>query len=128
VQPLHVVNSVSFIVAPGATKMTTESIVYDLDDSLDDDPIDETGRLFAALDRYTNAELIELLYTAEEPGFFEFMRGLFALPEESRLILQNFLTNASARTTTAAIDPEGRCILIPGPLELPRMAMEGIKH
>ena len=108
--------------------MTTESIVYDLDDSLDDDPIDETGRLFSALDRYTNAELIELLYTAEEPGFFEFMRGLFALPEESRLILQNFLTNANARTTTAAIDPEGRCILIPGPLELPRMAMEGIKH
>jgi hypothetical protein len=24
--------------------MTTESIVYDLDDSLDDDPIDETER------------------------------------------------------------------------------------
>jgi hypothetical protein len=123
-----VVNSVSFIVALGATKMTTESIVYDFDDSLDDDPIDETEQLFAALDRYTHAELIELLYTAEEPGFFEFMRGVFALSEESRLILQNCLTNVNARTTTAAIDPEGRCILIPGPLELPRMAMEGIKH
>jgi hypothetical protein len=72
--------------------------------------------------------LIELLYTAEEPGFFEFMRGVFALSEESRLILQNFLTNAKARTTTAVIDPEGRCVLIAGPLELPRMAMEGIKH
>jgi hypothetical protein len=121
-------NSVSFIVALGATKMTTESIVYDLDDSLDDDPLDETERLFAALDRYTNAELIELLYTAEEPGFFEFMRGLFALSEDSRLILQNFLTSANARTTTAAIDPEGRCILVPGPLDLPRMALERIKH
>jgi hypothetical protein len=110
--------------------MTAESIVCDLDDSLDDDPIDETGRLFAALDRYTHAELIELLYTAEEPGFFEFMRGVFGLPEESRLILQNFLTNVNARTTTAAIDPEGRCILVPGPpeLSLSRTAMEGIKH
>ena len=108
--------------------MTAESIVYDLDDSLDDDPLDETERLFGALDRYTNAELIELLYTAEEPGFFEFMRGVFALPEESRLILQNFLTSVNARTTTTAIDPEGRCILVPGPLDLPRMIMEGIKH
>ncbi|HEY0803064.1 MAG TPA: hypothetical protein VGD54_19670 [Steroidobacteraceae bacterium] len=109
--------------------MTAESIVYDydLDDSLDD-PIDETERLFAALDRYTNAELIELLYTAEEPGFFQFMRGVFALSEESRSILHNFLTTVNARTTTASIDPEGRCILIPGPVESPRIAVEEIEH
>jgi hypothetical protein len=108
--------------------MVAESIVYDLDDSLDDEPLDETERLLAALDRYSHAELIELLYTAEEPGFFEFMRGVFALPEESRLILQNFLTNVNARTTTTAIDPEGRCVLVPGPLDAPRMIMKGNKH
>jgi hypothetical protein len=109
--------------------MTTESIVLDFDDSLDDDPIDAAERLFAALDRYTSAELIELLYTAEEPGFFEFMRGVFALPEQSRLILQNFVTTVNAGATAAAIDPEGRCVLIPGPtLESPRIAVEGSKH
>ena len=108
--------------------MTTESIIYDFDDFLDDDPLDATDRVFAALDRFTNAELTELLYTAEEPGFFEFMRGLFALPEESRLVLQNFLTTVNARTTTVAIDPQGRCVLVPGPLALPRVALEAIKH
>jgi nucleoid DNA-binding protein len=54
---------------------------------------DETDRLLSALQDYTSQELLELLYVAEEPGFFELVRGLFALPDESRLALQTFLSN-----------------------------------
>jgi len=72
---------------------------------------DETERLFSALGCYTVAELLELLYVGEEPGFFELMRGVFALSDESRFILQEFLTAAPNQTTTATIDPEGRCVL-----------------
>ena len=108
--------------------MTAELLIFDLNRARRSDSIDQTERLFSALGRYTSAELLELLYVGEEPDFFELIRGLYALPEESRLILQNFLTTVNARATTAAIDPEGRCILVPGPPELPRMAMEGIKH
>jgi hypothetical protein len=74
---------------------------------------DETERLLSALGRYTSAELLELLYVGEEPGFFELMRGLFGLSDESRLILQNFLAAAPARTMTVAIDQQGRCIIAP---------------
>jgi hypothetical protein len=55
------------------------------------DSFDETDRLFSALGEYTSQELLELLYVGQQPGFFELMRGLFALPDESRLVLQNFL-------------------------------------
>jgi len=67
--------------------------------------------LFSALGQYTNSELLELLYVGQEPGFFDLMRGLYALPDESRLILQNFLVTASRRATTGVIDPDGRFIL-----------------
>jgi hypothetical protein len=39
------------------------------------------------------------------------MRGLFGLSDESRLILEKFLTIAPHQTVTASIDPEGRCVL-----------------
>jgi nucleoid DNA-binding protein len=61
------------------------------------DSFDETDRLLSALGEYTSQELLELLYIAEEPGFFELVRGLFALPDESRLALQSFLTGNKAK-------------------------------
>lgn len=79
--------------------------------------MDETEWLLSALGQYTGAELRELLYIAQEPEFFELMRGLFALGDETRLILQNFLAATDPRATTAAIDPNGRCVLNCGSLE-----------
>ncbi len=87
------------------------AIIYNFDRSSEGSSVDETERLFSALERYTIAELLELLYVGEEPGFFELMRGLFALSDENRLILQKFLVAAPLQTTTVAIGPEGRCIL-----------------
>ena len=94
-------------------KMTAELIILDLNRSPQNESIDETETLFSALGEYTSAELLELLYVGQEPGFFELMRALYTLPDESRLILQNFLVAANhrARATTAAIDSEGRFIL-----------------
>jgi hypothetical protein len=91
--------------------MTAELIIFDPDRSTRSNSIDETDRLLSALGQFTSAELLELLYVGQEPGFFELVRGLFALSDESRLGLQNFLETAADRTTTAAIDPEGRFIL-----------------
>src|SRR6195952_189533 len=92
-------------------EMTAELIIFDPDRSTRRDSFDQTDRLLSALGEYTSAELLELLYVGQEPGFFELVRGLFALPEESRLELQNFLSNAPRRGTTGAIDPEGRFVL-----------------
>ncbi len=89
------------------------AIIYDFDRSSQSSSIDETERLFSALGRYTAAELLELLYVGEEPGFFELMRGLFVLSDESRSNLQKFLAAAPLQTITAAIDPDGRCVLAP---------------
>ena len=97
--------------------MTAELIILDLNRSSGSECIDETERLFSALGEYTSSELLELLYVGQEPGFFELVRGLFALPDESRLGLQNFLANASYRATTGAIDPEGRFVLQHRPLD-----------
>jgi hypothetical protein len=87
------------------------AIIYNFVRSDESSSEDETERLFAALGRYTVAELHELLYVGEEPGFFELTRGIFGLSEESRLILEKFLTVAPHQTVTASIDPEGRCVL-----------------
>jgi len=87
------------------------AIIYNFDRSSEGSSVDETERLFSALERYTIAELLELLYVGEEPGFFELMRGLFALSDENRLVLQKFLAASPLQTITVAIDPEGRCIL-----------------
>ncbi len=75
------------------------------------DPTEDAEWLFSALGEYTGAELRELLYTAQEPDFFELMRGLFALPEHARSVLLEFLTNPDARPVHAAIDADGRCTL-----------------
>src|SRR3990170_2216853 len=87
------------------------AIIYKFDRPSESNSGDESERLFSALGRYTSAELLELLYVGEEPGFFELMRGLFGLSDENRLVLQNFLTALPSKTTTVAIDPDGRCIL-----------------
>ena len=89
------------------------AVIYNFDRSRESAPTDETERLFSALERYTSAELLELLYVGEEPGFFELMRGMFALSDDNRLILQNFLASLSSQRVTVAIDREGRCILAP---------------
>jgi len=90
------------------------AIIYDFVRSEDDGSDDETERLFASLGRYTVAELLELLYVGEEPGFFELMRGVFGLSDESRSVFQKFLSEASNQTITAAIDSEGRCVFTLG--------------
>jgi hypothetical protein len=92
-------------------KMTAELIIFEPNRSTRSDSVDEADRLLSALGEYTSAELLELLYVGQEPGFFELVRGLFALSEESRLGLQNFLANAPRRGTTGAVDPEGRFVL-----------------
>jgi len=87
------------------------AIIYNFDRSKEGSSEDETERVFSALGRYTVSELLELLYVGEEPGFFELMRGVFGLSDESRFILQEFLAAAPPQTITAAIDPAGRCVL-----------------
>ena len=87
--------------------MSAESVVYYLNRVPESDPNDQTEWLLTALGQYTGAELRELLYVAEEPGFFELMRGLFALSDESRAVLQQFLENGRPSAMKAAIDPNG---------------------
>ena len=89
------------------------AVIYNFERPREGAPIDETERLFSALGRYTSAELLELLYVGEEPGFFELMRGLFGLSDEDRLILQNFLAAMPPQSMAVTIDPAGRCILAP---------------
>jgi hypothetical protein len=91
--------------------MTAELIIFEPNRSTRSESFDQTDRLLSALGEYTSAELLELLYVGQEPGFFELVRGLYALPDESRLGLQNFLANTGHRATTGAIDGEGRFVL-----------------
>jgi hypothetical protein len=88
--------------------MSAESVVYYLNRVPESDPNDQTEWLLTALGQYTGAELRELLYVAEEPGFFELMRGLFALSDESRAVLQQFLETGHPPAMKAATDPKGR--------------------
>jgi hypothetical protein len=74
------------------------------------------------------AELLELLYVGEEPGFFELIRGLFGLSDESRLILQNFLAAAPPHGMTARIDRDGRFILTDGTPERRESPVKGIAN
>ena len=89
------------------------AIIYNFDRWAKDEAVDETERLFSALERYTTPQLLELLYIGEEPGFFELVRGLFGLSDDNRLILQKFLSEMSPHTTVT-IDAAGRCVLTPG--------------
>ena len=87
--------------------MSAESVVYYLNRVPESDPNDQTEWLLTALGQYTGAELRELLYVAEEPGFFELMRGLFALSDETGPSCSTF-SNRSPAAMKAAIDPKGR--------------------
>jgi hypothetical protein len=88
------------------------AVIYNFTRAAETDTADDAAeRLFSALGRYTSAELLELLYVGEEPGFFELMRGLFALSDEGRMVLQEFLSASISRRTTVSIDRDGRCVL-----------------
>ena len=102
------------------------AVIYQFERSGESDPIDESERLLAALGRYTIAELLELLYIGEEPGFFELIHGLFGLSDESRLILQNFLAATPPDGMTASIDRQGRFILANGTPERRENPVKGI--
>ena len=91
--------------------MTAQLIHLDRYRLPEQETIDPTDRLVAALGQYSSAELLELLYVGQEPGFFELMRGVFALPEENRLVLQKFLCAAAHRNTRVRMDPEGKLVL-----------------
>ena len=97
--------------------MSAESVVYYLNRVPESDPSDQTEWLLTALGQYTGAELRELLYVAEEPGFFELMRGLFALPDESRAALQKFLEAGRPAAMKAALDADGRLAIEQGNVE-----------
>ena len=91
--------------------MSAESVVYYLNRVPESDPNDQTEWLVTALGRFTGAELRELLYVAEEPGFFELMRALFSLSDESRAVLQHHLESGHPPAMKAAIDLRGRLTL-----------------
>jgi len=97
--------------------MSAESVVYYLNRVPESDPSDQTEWLLTALGQYTGAELRELLYVAEEPGFFELMRGLFALPDESRAALLQFLEVGRPAAMKAALDSDGRLTIEHGSVE-----------
>lgn len=91
-------------------KMSAESVVYYLNRP-EREPVEDTEWLFSALGQFTGAELRELLYVAQEPGFFELMRGLFAMSDDSRAAVQEFLLKADARPSKAVIEADGCCVL-----------------
>ena len=91
--------------------MSAESVIYYLNRQPDTEPVEDTEWLFSALGEFTGAELRELLYLAQEPEFFELMHGLFGMSDESRSVLQEFLTRTDPRPAKAAIDADGSCIL-----------------
>jgi hypothetical protein len=94
------------------------AVIYNFSRPVENDTTDDAAeRLFSALGRYNSAELLELLYVGEEPGFFELIRGLFGLSDEGRMVLQNFLTASVTRRTTVSIDREGRCVLAHDPAQ-----------
>jgi len=111
-----------------ASGETMSAIIYNFDrSSAESNSTDESERLFSALGRYTIPELLELLYVGEEPDFFELIRALYALSDDNRLILQQFLEAAPHQTVTAAIDPKGRCVLAVEASEQEKPA-KGIAH
>ncbi|XIA65105.1 hypothetical protein ACFIOY_01160 [Bradyrhizobium sp. TZ2] len=108
--------------------MSAESVVYYLNRVPESDPNDQTEWLVTALGQYTGAELRELLYVAEEPGFFELMRGLFALPDESRAALQHFLEAGHPPAMRTVIDQKGRLTIDHGDVEQRVKALPGIAN
>jgi hypothetical protein len=108
--------------------MSGDSVVYLFSPPPASEPGDEVEWLLSALEQYTSAELRELLYIAQEPGFFELMRSVFALPDEARATLQQFLAVPRGHTTTARIDADGRCILTNGTSEARQLPRPRIAH
>ena len=54
------------------------------------------------------ADLLELYYWSREPGLLEVIRGLVAMPEDSRAALEAFLTLArNPKTISASLDERG---------------------
>ena len=90
--------------------MSAESVIYYLNRQPGSEPVEDTEWLFSALAQFTGAELRELLYVAQEPEFFGLMRGLFALPDESRAALAEFLA-VSDLPTRVVVEGDGRCVL-----------------
>src|SRR5215510_14735993 len=91
--------------------MSAESVIYYLKRPPTEEPVDETEWLFSALGQFTPAELRELLYIAQEPDFFETMRAVFALPEQSRAVLQDYLASSDPQPVKALVEPGGRSVL-----------------
>jgi hypothetical protein len=91
--------------------MSAESVIYYLKRPPADDPVDETEWLLAALAQFTGAELRELLYVAQEPEFFETMRAVFALPDQNRSVLLDFLAASDPRPVHVTIEADGSCVL-----------------
>jgi hypothetical protein len=55
------------------------------------------------VERGNPAQVLELLYWSEEPGFFELIRSLATLPTETREALQSFIDAAPRSQMIAAI-------------------------
>jgi hypothetical protein len=104
------------------------AVIYKFERPSEGGSTDETERLLTALGRYTSAELLELLYVGEEPGFFELIRGIFGLSDESRFILQSFLAAMPPHAMTAGIDRQGRLILAHGAPEQRENPVQGIAN
>jgi hypothetical protein len=101
----------NFAIRDTGVTMTAELILLDRYRPREPEPIDATDTLVFALGQYSSAELHELLYVGQEQGFFELMRGVFGLPEETRQVLLKFLTHALRQNTRGEIDEQGRLVL-----------------
>src|ERR1700739_3261010 len=99
------------VVQDHGAKMSAESVIYYWNRHPEPEPVEDTEWLFSALGQFTGSELRELLYVAQEPEFFELIRGLFALSDESRAILQQFLAETDPRPTKVVSEGDGRCVL-----------------
>jgi hypothetical protein len=82
-----------------------------------DEQSSELAEIIWALvvERGNPSQVLELLYWSEEPGFFELIRSLAALPPETRDALQAFCAEAhSPLAITASADRRDRLTLQAG--------------
>jgi hypothetical protein len=82
-----------------------------------DEQSSELAEIIWALvvERGNPSQVLELLYWSEEPGFFELIRSLAALPPETRDALQAFFADTNnPLTITAAADRRDRLTLLAG--------------
>jgi hypothetical protein len=93
-------------------------MVYASDFQQDDDqlvnereiPIEDI--LEDAVQAHGRARMFELCYWAAEPGFFDLVRALYAMPEGSREVLQGFLAATPRLADLVVIaDTQGRLTL-----------------